>query len=486
MFCPACGDEYREGFTVCADCEVPLVSDPRTPPQQAEDEEYDPHRLVPVFESVNLSAIHAALSRLDAMWLPHSDPELPRSRLGEDIVLQQPVQILVAQALREQAERCLTGVEEGVAAWDREMLRHGFGTRGEAEEVSAEEMRYCPRCAWAHLGFSRCVDCGVPLQLERPVRAEAERTQLLSTLDVGVLSEVRRILSRAGIPFEWGRLAWAETGGPDEPKPSPLAPAGWVYAPAAWEDEAREAIQDLPGLALEGAHEAAAGQLDGGAEDLDDDQASGEDGTMYCPQCRGEYRAGFTHCADCGLPLVVRRPAPVARRRKLVEREPAACRCESCGTPLPSAAAVCPHCSPPSEDEEESWTEGTGDQREAWAEGREDDGVEARVAGAAAAPAAAWWALSTGLPNVQEDHRTILELYRGARFFAWTGLIVLPWITQLVAFRKASRALALIRTYGAGEHPLESRIERLRWFALAYCAAAWLALAAVGREMHLF
>lgn len=25
MFCPSCGGEYREGFTTCADCEVPLV-----------------------------------------------------------------------------------------------------------------------------------------------------------------------------------------------------------------------------------------------------------------------------------------------------------------------------------------------------------------------------------------------------------------------------------------------------------------------------
>ena len=25
---------------------------------------------------------------------------------------------------------------------------------------------------------------------------------------------------------------------------------------------------------------------------------------MFCPQCEGEYRAGFTECADCGVPLV--------------------------------------------------------------------------------------------------------------------------------------------------------------------------------------
>ena len=29
---------------------------------------------------------------------------------------------------------------------------------------------------------------------------------------------------------------------------------------------------------------------------------------MFCPQCRSEYRAGFTRCADCGVDLVDRLP----------------------------------------------------------------------------------------------------------------------------------------------------------------------------------
>lgn len=30
---------------------------------------------------------------------------------------------------------------------------------------------------------------------------------------------------------------------------------------------------------------------------------------MFCPQCKSEYREGFTKCADCGSPLVDSLPA---------------------------------------------------------------------------------------------------------------------------------------------------------------------------------
>lgn len=31
---------------------------------------------------------------------------------------------------------------------------------------------------------------------------------------------------------------------------------------------------------------------------------------MYCPQCRVEYREGFTECADCRVPLLAGTPPP--------------------------------------------------------------------------------------------------------------------------------------------------------------------------------
>src|SRR5260370_12111129 len=137
MFCPVCGGEYREGFTRCADCEVLLVEGP-PPPRvrrhyEGDEEDDDPHRLVPVLTSTDSSVVGAAFGRLDAMRLPHSDPELPRrGGLGYEDALPEPVQILVARRLREDAERCLVGVEQRVEASTREMEPHGFVAGEEA------------------------------------------------------------------------------------------------------------------------------------------------------------------------------------------------------------------------------------------------------------------------------------------------------------------------------------------------------------------
>ena len=278
MFCPVCGEEYREGFTQCADCEVLLVEGPSPLRVRREDEEDDDlHRFVPVLTSADPDVVLAAVGRLDAMRLPHSDPELPRSGArGPDVPLPAPVQILVARGLREEAERCLVGVEEGVEAWNREMERHGFPA-GE-EEVPPAEIRYCPRCGSLHHGFSRCVDCGVPLVSDPPERAEAQRVRLFSTLDVEELAVVRRRLVQAGIPFEWGRLTWGALGGAEEPRPSPLIPAGWVYVTAARMREAREALGDLTGLSVATADDEAAAAAAAASDEAFEESADLEEG----------------------------------------------------------------------------------------------------------------------------------------------------------------------------------------------------------------
>ena len=43
---------------------------------------------------------------------------------------------------------------------------------------------------------------------------------------------------------------------------------------------------------------------------------------MFCPNCRAEYREGFTTCADCDVPLVAELPPePVAESPQYIEFE---------------------------------------------------------------------------------------------------------------------------------------------------------------------
>ena len=60
MFCPECRAEYREGFTQCSDCQVPLVQDlPSAPEPQ-------PHlTLVTVLETIDRNLLIVAKSVLD-------------------------------------------------------------------------------------------------------------------------------------------------------------------------------------------------------------------------------------------------------------------------------------------------------------------------------------------------------------------------------------------------------------------------------------
>lgn len=64
MFCPKCGDEYQQGFTRCADCEVDLVEklpDVEQPP---------PFETVTVLETGDQSLIMVAESILQGAGIP--------------------------------------------------------------------------------------------------------------------------------------------------------------------------------------------------------------------------------------------------------------------------------------------------------------------------------------------------------------------------------------------------------------------------------
>lgn len=65
MYCPECLVEYREGFTLCADCRVPLKSGPPPEPQPAPRVE-----MVPVLECWDSVATALAKASLSQAGIP--------------------------------------------------------------------------------------------------------------------------------------------------------------------------------------------------------------------------------------------------------------------------------------------------------------------------------------------------------------------------------------------------------------------------------
>jgi hypothetical protein len=68
MFCPKCGAEYRSGFVECADCLIPLVSEP---PDPSPAQNQQPLDLVTVFESDNPALIPLVKSLLESAGISY-------------------------------------------------------------------------------------------------------------------------------------------------------------------------------------------------------------------------------------------------------------------------------------------------------------------------------------------------------------------------------------------------------------------------------
>lgn len=58
MYCPECKSEYRSGFTVCSDCQVPLVE---TLPDDEHEEDYRFERVLSTFNSGDIAFIKSLL-----------------------------------------------------------------------------------------------------------------------------------------------------------------------------------------------------------------------------------------------------------------------------------------------------------------------------------------------------------------------------------------------------------------------------------------
>ena len=108
MYCPECGGEYRDGFTQCADCDVPLVA---TPPK-AEEEPSDTG-LVSVLETGDPAEMAFVESLLLEAGIPYTKQGdrvqdlFGIGRLGGFNVLTGPARVLVPSEYAAAAEEVL-------------------------------------------------------------------------------------------------------------------------------------------------------------------------------------------------------------------------------------------------------------------------------------------------------------------------------------------------------------------------------------------
>ncbi len=70
MFCPVCEEEYREGFSECAECKVPLV-DALPSPEPSEPFSDEEVEWVTVLYTSDLDLVSVAKSLLDSEGIPY-------------------------------------------------------------------------------------------------------------------------------------------------------------------------------------------------------------------------------------------------------------------------------------------------------------------------------------------------------------------------------------------------------------------------------
>ena len=111
MFCPECRVEYREGSTVCVDCQVPLLEG--TPPPELESA-FDPNlELVVVLETCDRFALALAKGLLGDAGIPFFVlNELSMLVTDVDPMLRKWVRVQVASDREAEARELLARISQ--------------------------------------------------------------------------------------------------------------------------------------------------------------------------------------------------------------------------------------------------------------------------------------------------------------------------------------------------------------------------------------
>jgi hypothetical protein len=74
MFCPRCNAEYREGFTLCSDCKVPLVQEPPEEDLQKTKEKFiEYEEVLFTFNPADIAFIKSVLDSEDIAYYFHGE-----------------------------------------------------------------------------------------------------------------------------------------------------------------------------------------------------------------------------------------------------------------------------------------------------------------------------------------------------------------------------------------------------------------------------
>ncbi|MFW6134234.1 MAG: DUF2007 domain-containing protein [Elusimicrobiota bacterium] len=101
MFCPKCKAEYREGFTVCAECQVPLVEEL---PPEPEVEYRELYEVYSTWKIIEADFIKSVLDSHDIECYIHNRYYPSLTPIGSGAV---PIKVMVPEEDKRKAEKII-------------------------------------------------------------------------------------------------------------------------------------------------------------------------------------------------------------------------------------------------------------------------------------------------------------------------------------------------------------------------------------------